>query len=128
MKFERENKKTIDPISEKQLRRQLGYKDRYDNEFAILSADDQSYIQMRGGGISCILEWFDRATMRCQRAYGDQELVCWKDSPFPKDYLHISVVTEAFVAFLKGTPFPPELHWRDITEELRAAGIRFEFD
>lgn len=135
MKFERENKKPIELITEKQLRRQLGYKDRFDTTFAILSADDHSYIQMLGGGIGCCLEWFDRATMRCKRAYGDTVLACWKDqtrlgaNPMrPEDFLMIEVVTEAFVAFLNGAPFPPELHWRDITDELRAAGVRFEFD
>lgn len=67
MRFERENAKPIDSVSEKQLLRGLGYMHRptSGSRFAILSSDSGSYVQVGGCGMCCLLE------CQGQRAFGD---------------------------------------------------------
>ncbi len=125
MRFEREDKKPIEPVSEKQLRRQLGYKRGGDNTFAILTASSGNYVQMLGGGVACCLEWQDFESRRHSRAYVVLPRVPWKEPTKlgsvllkPNEFIGIDMVIEAFCAFLNGSEFPEELQWRDVTEEL----------
>jgi hypothetical protein len=79
--FEREHKKPIENISEKQLRRQLVFKNSGgDTSFAILSAEDGSYVQMLGGGVICCLEWRDLSQKKHFRAYREKASVPWKEN------------------------------------------------
>lgn len=130
MLFEREDKKPIENVSDKQLRRQLGYKRGGDDTFAILSESNGGYVQMLGGGVACCLEWRDIEGGKHYRAYQEPPCVTWKEDTKlgrillqPREFFRIAQVTDAFVAFLKNHPFPAYIKWRDITEELVAIGI-----
>jgi hypothetical protein len=119
-------KKTIDKVSEKQLRRQLGFKKGGDNTFAILEREDGSYVQMLGGGVACCLEWRDTKRGKHFRAFVQPAKVPWKEPSelgqillSPKEYLFIDDVISAFCAFLNNENFPDTIQWRDITELLK---------
>jgi len=130
MRFEREGKKAIQNVSEKQLRRQLGFKKGGDNTFAILEKDDGSYVQMLGGGVACCLEWRDLESRRHYRAFVEPPKVPWEKPAtlggvllMPNENLFIDDVIEVFCAFLNGTKFPSDVQWRDVTGELAAFGV-----
>jgi hypothetical protein len=130
MRFERENGAPVINISERELRRLLGRKRGGDNTFAILEADDGSYVQMLGGGVACCLEWRDM-NRRCHyRAFVDPPKVPWREPCLlgqvqvrPQEILFIEQIVDAFCAFLNGSAFPSEVQWRDVTEELGDHGV-----
>ena len=135
MKFQREGKKPIDRVTEAQVRRQLSYKRSGDCTFAILSKDESNFIQMYGGGSGCCLELRDDARQSFLRGYLDPSRMPFSGPTRlgsmtlrPDEFLHISQVTEAFVAYLNSSEFPPEIKFRDISAELRAVGISFKKD
>jgi hypothetical protein len=41
-----------------------------------------------------------------------------------EEYFRIHQVTEAFLAFLHGQPFPDYIQWRDVTDELNAKQVQ----
>src|SRR4051812_28745229 len=79
MKFERENASPIDPVSEKQLLRGLGYMHRptSGSRFAILSSEFGSYVQLGGCGMCCLLEWRDGGPSRHYRASQHPPVAPW---------------------------------------------------
>ena len=56
MKFERENTKQIDFPSQKQVELSLSHLKGSKRSYASLTSDSGDFIQMAGGGFSCILE------------------------------------------------------------------------
>jgi len=132
MKFEREKAKPIEPVSEKQLLRGLGYMFRLsDSRIAILTSTDGSYVQVGGGGMSCVLEWRDEATARHFRASQQPPVVPWPgvtelhvSGGFVRlrqeEFFRMPQVQDAFLAFFHREPFPAYMQWRDITEEVAA--------
>lgn len=125
MRFVREDQKIIEAVSEKRLRQQLGFKTGGDTRFAILEDDLGNFIQMVGGGVACCLEWKDTESGRHCRAFVDPPRVPWKApgrlGPMmldPNEFLDIELVTEAFCAFLNKQPFPDEICWRDVSQEI----------
>lgn len=127
MRFERESKKPIDNVSEKQLRRQLSFKSSWaDTTFAILDAGNGDYVQMLGGGVGCCIEWRDARTGRHYRGSQQPPKVHWKHRTQrdrlwlePEEFFIIDQVIEAFVAYLHGRPMPEYIIWRDITDEVQ---------
>lgn len=130
MKFVREDESPVVDISEAALRRILERKKGGDNTFAILEADDGSYVQMLGGGVACCLEWRDIKGGRHCQAFVDPPNVPWTEPSRlgsvqvnPEEILFIEQVVDVFCAFLKGESFAPDVYWRDITDELAEYGI-----
>ena len=77
--------------------------------------------------MACCLEWRDAAVKRHFRASQTPPKVPWRVAAKlgdlllePGEYLFIEQVTDAFVAFLNGNPFPPYIIWRDVTAEVEA--------
>jgi hypothetical protein len=130
MRFVREGKAPLAPVTPAQLRRQLGSKRGGDNTFAILEAEDGSYVQMLGGGVSCCAEWRDLRAGRHFRAFVTPKKVPWETlsrigdmTVRPEETLFIDDVVEIFCAFLQDQPLPGNIRWRDVTDELAGAGI-----
>jgi hypothetical protein len=131
MKFERENTRPIESVSEKQLLRSLGYMLRpSDCRIAILTAADGSYIQVGGNGMTCVLEKRS-ATGRHFRASQHPPVVPWPgvtelriSGGFVRlrqeEFFRMSQVQDAFLAFFRGEPFPAYIQWRDISSEVAA--------
>lgn len=136
MKFEREQAQPIDGFSEKQLLRGLSFMHRAvsNSRFAILSAEDGSYVQMGGGGMCCVQERRDGAAGRHFRGSQDPPVVPWPGVAQlqissgvihlrQEEFFCITQIEEVFLAFLHGAPFPAFIQWRDVTDEL-ASGAR----
>jgi hypothetical protein len=131
MKFERQKAKPIEPVSEKQLLRSLGYMLRpSDCRIAILTAADGSYIQVGGSGMSCVLER-RAATGLHFRASQHPPVVPWPgvtelhiSGGFVRlrqeEFFRMSQVRDAFLAFFRGEPLPAYIQWRDISSEVAA--------
>lgn len=126
-----EDKEALTAITEAQLRRKLARKRGGDTSFVILERDDGAYVQMIGGGVACCLEWRDTKAHRHYRGFLDPPRVPWREPALlgqvrlsPGEFLFIEDVVEAFCAFLTDRSFPTQIHWRDVTDELQAAGVR----
>ena len=134
MRFEREKAKPIERVSEAQLRRGLGYMRGISGcRIAILIDDDGSYVQVGGSGMTCCLEWRDMKGPRHFRGFQQPPVVPWPGvtrlpvsggdvSLRQEEYFRIQQVTDAFLAFFQRQPFPEYVQWRDITDDLAAAG------
>jgi len=130
VKFVREDEEPISNISETSLRRLLEQKQGGDNTFAILEADDGSYVQMVGGGVACCVEWRDLKRGRHYRAFVEPPRVPWTAVSTlgtvqvnPEEIVFIEQVVEVFTSFMNGEVCSRDLRWRDITEELAGHGI-----
>ncbi|HEX8371893.1 MAG TPA: hypothetical protein VF585_03865 [Chthoniobacterales bacterium] len=131
MKFEREKAKPIEPVSEKQLLRGLGFMLRpSDCRIAILTVADGSYIQVGGSGMSCVLERRTAAGSHF-RASQHPPVVPWAGITElrisgglvrlrQEEFFRMSQVQDAFLAFYRGAPFPTYIQWRDISHEVAA--------
>ena len=134
MKFDRERAKSIETVSEAQLRQGLGYMQGISGcRIAILTDDDLSYVQVGGSGMTCCLEWRDMKQCKHFRAFQQPSIVPWPGitrlpvsggevSMRQDEYFRIQQVTEAFLAFFHRQPFPAYIQWRDISKELSVAG------
>ncbi|MCB1053823.1 MAG: hypothetical protein H6510_11325 [Acidobacteria bacterium] len=117
----------MDPVSEKQLRRQLTFKKGGETTFAILEAENGGYVQMLGGGVACCLEWRMSLSGPHFRACQFPPKVAWNEPSKlgsidmqPEEFFFIGQVIEVFVAFLNHKPFPDYITWKDITQELQS--------
>lgn len=131
MLFEREGKKPVSNLTEKQLVQHLRNMKRHTGEIAILSKSDQEYIQMMGGGVSSCVEW--RTKGRQYRAYKQSPHVAWTETTLmhgsnkveTNEHLLLDEVIELFKCYLKEENFPEWVRWRDMTDDLKRYGIRF---
>lgn len=96
------------------------------SSYASLTDAQGNYLQVAGGGVTCMLEWRDAANKRHFRAH-----LGAPSNVFPEgtilsfsggevklradEWLTTSIVEEAFLAFLKGNSLPASLQWRDIS-------------
>lgn len=128
MLFEREGASPLSAPTAKRLASELRKLRSYGkSSFASLTRSDGSYVQTAGGGAGCLLEWRDTERNTHLRAFVERPTVPFEDGtelvfgggriPLRRDeWLNISLVTSAFVAFLGGEPFPPSISWRDISQ------------
>lgn len=94
------------------------------SSFASLTASDGSYVQVAGGGVSCMIERYDAGKGRRFRAFHDKPSPVRPDGTIlsfcagnismrSDEWFMASQVIEVFVAFMNGENFPEYLHWRD---------------
>lgn len=126
MKFSRENAKTIDQPSAKQVvhgLRQLKSAGR--STFANLESADGSFVQVAGGPGGCVLEWKDGRTGVPRRAYLEAPWAPFEDGTTLEcragsialrrdEWMRLETVLDSFVAFLEGREFPVALPWREL--------------
>jgi len=129
--FEREGAASItNPTAARLVSELKKLKSYGKSSFASLTRPDGSYVQVAGGGVGCMLEWRDTRTNTQSRAFVESPTVPFEDGteltfgggriPLRRDeWLNIARVTEVFVAFLAGEPFPPSIRWRDISDILK---------
>ncbi|EDN70227.1 hypothetical protein BGP_1974 [Beggiatoa sp. PS] len=128
MRLECENKWPIKNVSKKQVIRALkGLRSYGPSSFAVLNTDDGSYIQVAGGGVTCLLEKRETSTGKHYRAYHD-----FPSTPFPdgtilsfsgsrivmrnNEWFNIEQIIEVFVTLLNQQNMPEFVKWQDITE------------
>lgn len=95
------------------------------SSYASLTDMQGSYLQVGGGGLTCVLERRDAVDGRQYRAHVDTPRLVHPDGtmltfgggaiPLQADeWIPVSLVTEAFIAFLGHATLPPALRWRTI--------------
>ena len=96
------------------------------SSYASLTDAQGSYLQMAGGGVTCMLEWRDAVNRRHFRAHLDAPSKVFPDGTIltfgggevklkNDEWLTASMVEAAFLAFLEGKPLPAAIGWRDIS-------------
>jgi hypothetical protein len=96
------------------------------SSYASLTDAQGSYLQVAGGGVTCMLEWRDAVNRRHFRAHLDASSKVFPDGTIltfsggevklrADEWLTAPMVEEAFLAFLRGQSLPPSIKWRDIS-------------
>ena|SRR5450830_4608 len=127
MRLEIEKKQPVDNPSESQVRTGILKLRSYGpSSFASLTDETGNYLQIAGGGITCMLERRDALTGRQYRAFQETENKNYPDGTllvfgggeialFANEWFMNTVAAEAFVAFLLKKPLPDSIRWRVLT-------------
>lgn len=93
------------------------------SSYASLTNESGSYVQIAGGGVTCMVEHFDATLKTRSRAFHDKPNPVFPDGtilafragniPMRSDEWFMSTqVIDIFSAFLNNTSFPAYVHWR----------------
>lgn len=130
MRLEVEGRPPIEGIGEARLRRVIACLRSYGPaSFAVLDDGAGGYLQVAGGGVTCMMERRDARTQRQERAFRDRTSEVFVDGtrlvfgagriPLRADeWFTAEEVAAVFVRFLRSEPLPEEVRWRDISESL----------
>jgi hypothetical protein len=128
--FTRESCKPVAKPTPKQISNDLRKLRSYGKStFAHLSREDGSYVQVGGGGVTCVVERRDREDGEHLRAFYRKPRVSFEDgtvlsfgagklSLMRDEFLAIETAIAIFVAFLNSTAYPEDIHWRDVSARL----------
>lgn len=128
MRFEVQAKEPIDSPKESVVRRSiLALRSYGRSSYASLTDAGGSYVQVGGGGVSCLLERFDSATGNRWRAHHDKPnptrpdgtVLVFSGGEMPlrsDEWFMADQVVEVFLAFLHQTEFPDFVQWREAPE------------
>ncbi|VVE11217.1 hypothetical protein PCO31110_02667 [Pandoraea communis] len=123
MKLDVERKLANDAPTPAQVARALKALRSYGkSSYASLTDDSGNYVQVAGGGVSCMIERFEFGAKRW-RAFHDKPSPVRPDGtilvfgaghiPMRADeWFMADQVVEVFLAFLNGTPYPSFVQWR----------------
>lgn len=124
MKFEVEGKATVANPKVSQVSRALKALKSYGpSSYASLTDEGGRYIQVAGGGITCMVEKYDPQLGERLRAFHDKPNPAYPDgtilsfragnlSMMSDEWFKSDQVAEIFAAFLTGSEFPPYVSWR----------------
>ncbi|MFM0158763.1 hypothetical protein PQQ99_39335, partial [Paraburkholderia sediminicola] len=124
MKFEIEGKVGISAPRLAQISRAIKALRSYGpSSYASLTSESGSYVQVAGGGVTCMVEHFDAGTRTRSRAFHDKPNPVFPDGtilafragniPMRCDEWFMSMqVVDIFSAFLNNASFPAYVHWR----------------
>ncbi|AYM76203.1 hypothetical protein D9M09_10660 [Janthinobacterium agaricidamnosum] len=127
MRLEVEKRPVVEQVSVAQVRSAIaGLRSYGPSSYASLTDDEGNYLQVAGGGITCMLERRDVATGRHYRAYHDVASKVYPDGTIlafgggeikllADEWFTAPVVADVFVAFVNGHELPPSVKWRDVT-------------
>jgi len=127
MHLEVERTPPVDNPSPAALRKAISKLRSYGpSSYASLTDMSGNYLQVAGGGVTCLLERRDAANRRHCRAhlgtpskvfpagtllvFGGGEIKLQAD-----EWLMSSLVEDAFLAFMEDKPLLPAIHWREIS-------------
>jgi hypothetical protein len=128
MRLEAENKSPVEKPTEKKLRSTiLALRSYGPSSFASLTDDAGNYLQVAGGGVTCLLERRDVLAGRHFRAHHDQPSTVFADNTIlafsggevrlaSDEWFNATTVADVFSAFLRGDAFPAQVQWRDVTQ------------
>lgn len=131
MKLEVEGRPAIDHVTPAQVRSVITSLRSYGpSSFASLTDEEGNYLQVAGGGVTCMMERRDVALARHFRAYQDKRSQVFADGSIlafgggeiklaADEWFTSTDVVETFLAFLSKTALPERVKWRDITEVLQ---------
>jgi hypothetical protein len=135
MRLEAENKSPIQNATAADVRAALSKLRSYGpSSYASLTDVHGSYLQVAGGGVTCMLEWRDAVTGHHFRAHNDTPNKVFPDGTIlsfsggevklkSDEWLTIPTVEKAFLAFLASEPLSSLIKWRDISAIFESAQI-----
>ncbi|MFM0076869.1 hypothetical protein PQQ86_37600 [Paraburkholderia sediminicola] len=125
MKLEVEGKPEVQEPRESQVSKAIKSLKSYGpSSYASLTDARGNYVQVAGGGVTCMVERYDAMSRKRLRAFHDEPSAVRPDGtilsfragniPMRSDEWFMSnQVAEVFAAFLKGETFPGYVRWRD---------------
>lgn len=136
MRLEVEHNPTIVNPSEKEVRSAIIALRSYGpSSIASLTDEAGSYLQVGGGGVTCLIERRDAATGKHFRGHYDLPSKVFPDGTIlafgankirmaANEWFDRTMVADAFAAFLRGEELPTSIKWREVTDVLSAPGTR----
>jgi hypothetical protein len=130
MRLEIEKKPAIDDATDAEVRAAIMSLRSYGpSSFASLTDENGNYVQVAGGGVTCMLERRDAASGHHFRGYKDERSKVFPDGTalvFGGGEIRLSAdewfaaqeIAEVFSAFLRSNELPPLVKWRDMTAML----------
>lgn len=127
MRLEIQNKPAKENPSERQLRKAiLSLRSYGPSSFASLTDENGNYLQIGGGGITCLIERRDAVTGTHYRAYQKQKNINYPDGTLlvfgagsiallSDEWFSSTVSADIFVAFLLRQALPSDVYWRAAT-------------
>jgi hypothetical protein len=131
MRLEVEGRPAVDNVTPAQLRATIAALRSYGpSSFASLTDEKGNYLQVAGGGVTCMMERRDVALGRHFRAYQDKRSEVFADGSIlafgggeiklaSDEWFTSADVQETFLAFLARSALPERVRWRDMTEVLQ---------
>ncbi|NTX45543.1 hypothetical protein HT749_19305 [Burkholderia cepacia] len=125
MKLDVEGKPTIENAKEFQVIRALKSLKSYGpSSYASLTDDAGNYVQIVGGGASCMIEHYKVDSAKRTRAFHDNPspirpdgtILSFRAGNIPMrsdEWFMVNQAIEIFAAFINGMEFPVFAHWRD---------------
>jgi hypothetical protein len=107
-----------------QIKRALGSMRSYGkSSFSSLTDDQGNYLQVAGGGVTCLLEIYRADINQRMRAFGNTQNKAFPDGtrlvfrageiPMMSDeWFKVEQVIDVFCCFLENRDFPIDVHWR----------------
>lgn len=124
MKFEVEGKASVSNPTPAQITRAIRSLKSYGrSSYASLTNESGNYVQVAGGGVSCMVELFDVTTEARSRAFHDKPNAARPDGTIlvfgagnlrmrSDEWFMANRVVEIFLAFHSAAPFPSYVSWR----------------
>jgi hypothetical protein len=124
MKLEGQNFAAVNAPSDHVLEsRLLALKSYGRHSYASLTDAQGNYLQVAGGGVTCMVESFNVSTSTRLRAFHDKPSPVFPDGTVlafgagelrlkSDEWFHASAVVEIFLCFRHGRGYPDTVHWR----------------
>lgn len=124
MKFEGQNLAAVSSPSDSHIEKKLLALRSYGrHSYASLTDAQGSYLQVAGGGVTCMVESFDALTSTRLRAFHDKPSPVYPDDTVlvfgggelrlkSDEWFQASAVVEIFLCFKHGRSYPQTVHWR----------------
>ncbi len=131
MKLEVEAQSPVDNVAESTVRSAVAKLRSYGpSSFASLTDESGNYLQVAGGGVTCMIERRDASNGRHYRAFQDKQSAVFADNTAlvfsggevklaSNEWFTSQDVEDVFLAFLRGEQLPSRIKWRDITDLFR---------
>jgi len=131
MRLEVENKRPVENATEEKVRSAiLNLRSYGPSSFASLTSENGNYLQVAGGGVTCMIERRDASGGHHYRGYQDKRSQVFPDGTAlvfgggevrltADEWFTADQSIEVFLAFLHGAEAPGFVKWRDISEMFR---------
>lgn len=128
MQLEVENSPPLSKATESQIRSAIGALRSYGpSSYAALIDDIGNYVQVAGGGVTCMIERRDIQTGKHFRAYRDEASKVFLDGTTlafgggeiklaANEWFKADEAEEVFLAFFNQSALPEWIKWRDISQ------------
>jgi len=124
MRLECEGKPAIENPKPSQIRKVISSLRSYGlSSYASITNSQGSYLQVAGGGVTCLLEIYHSDTGKRFRAFGDTKNKVFPDGTLlvfragkiamqSDEWFMADKIAEVFCNFLEGKELPEDIHWR----------------